>query len=382
MKTSLACLGILIVALIFGQRQGARIATLEQRISSARTVRPTKASRNARQDQVAAYRTNYVRRPSSEATAASVFQQLLSSPDSGGAVIMGPQAALENREVMQTLMQLDRAELEKLIQLISRSESPVFQRPFKSEKIILCLVAMADLDPRLALSYVTGSKERFGQLFDDDWLVGTMLNYVIVRMSDRDPQGALATLIEHSEGDTGASQEQRVRELMGKIVLKDPGPVLDALEKLPEAQRSGIRDSFGILMETDEERMALFQAARERYGAQPAAMKGILTTLCKRFQFTRESALESRKWVESLGMTDPEKLLAFDGLRGLSVPPEKGEEFTKWFAKFMPESDERRVLVWKTSWMWAQEDGASAKAFLLELRIDGEEMIRLEMGGN
>ena len=51
MKTSLACLGILIVALIFGQRQGARIATWEQRISSARSVRPTKASREARQDQ-------------------------------------------------------------------------------------------------------------------------------------------------------------------------------------------------------------------------------------------------------------------------------------------------------------------------------------------
>lgn len=296
--------------------------------------------------------------------------------------MMGPRAALENRDVMQAIMQLDRAELEKLIQLISQSESAVFRSPFKSEKIILCLVAMTDLDPRLALSYVTGSKERFGQLFADDWLAGTMLNYVIAGMSDSNPQGALATLTEHSDGNTGAPQDQRVKELMGMIVLRDPGPVLDALEKLPEAKRSEIRNSFGLLMETDEERMGLFQAARERYGAQPASMKEILTSLCKRFQFTRESASESRKWVESLGMTDAEKLLAFDGLRGLSVPPENGEEFTKWFAKFMPESNERRELVWKTSWTWAQEDGASAREFLKELGIDGEEMIRLEMGGN
>lgn len=382
MKTSLACLGILIVALIFGQRQGARIATLEQRISTTRTVRPTKASREARQDHSVAYHSNYERRSSSEATATRVFQQLLSSPDSRGAVTMGPRAALENRDVMQALMQLDRAELEKLIQLISQSESPVFRFPFKSEKIILCLVAMADLDPRLALSYVTEGKERFDQLFADDWLAGTMLKYVIARMSERDPQGALATLIELSNGDTGATQDQLVKELMGMIVLKDPGPVLDALEGLPEAKRSKIRDSFGILMETDEERMGLFQAARERYGTQPASMKEILTTLCKRFQNTRESASESRKWVESLGMTAAEKLLAFDGLRGLSVPPENGEEFTKWFAKFMPESYERRQLVWKTSWTWVQKDGAGASAFLKELGIDGEEMIKREMGGN
>lgn len=387
MKTSLACLGILIVALIFGQRQGARIATLEQRISSAQSAWNSKRFLRESLRMESAYSTKYERR-STHAKAADVFQSLLKFRLARTSVCAGPMAptAMENKEALQTIMQLDLSALDELIQLISKSKDPVFQKEelVRCEQIVLCLTAIADTDPDRAIELICHSKEQIGAFFPDRMLADPLLKYVLTRLSDRDPQGALNALIRITAGtpELMAVDSHNLKELLGVIARNDPGLVLDTIQKLPESARPGIVESLEEQLETDEERTGLFQAARERYGAQPASMKKILTILCKRFQNTRESALESRKWVESLGMTDAEKLLSYDGLKRLSVPPENGEEFTKWFANFMPESNERRQLVWKTSWTWAQKDGAGASAFLKELGIDGEEMMKREMGGN
>ncbi len=387
MKTSLSCLGILIVALIFGRQQSARIADMKQRISSAQSVRNSKGFLRDPMSSGPTYRTKYERR-STHARAGDVFQSLVKLRAARTSVSAGPMAptAIENKEALQAIMQLDLAGLEELIQLLAKSKDPVFQKEelVRCEQIVLCLTAIADTDPHRAIELICHSKEQIGAFFPDRMWADPLLKYVLTRLSDHDPQGMLNALIRITAEtpEMMSVESYSMRELLGVIARNDPGLVLDTIQKLPEPTRPGIVESLEGQLETDDERMALFQAARERYGNQPAAMKGILTSLCRRFQFTRESPSESRKWVESLGMTDAEKLLAFDGLRGLSVPPENGEEFTKWFAKFMPESYERRELVWKTSWGWAQEDGASARKFLKELGIDGEELIRREMGGN
>ena len=94
-------------------------------------------------------------------------------------------------------MQLDLAGLEELIQLVSKSKDPVFQREelVRCEQIVLCLTAIADTAPERAIELICHSKEQIGAFFPDRMWADPLLKYVLTRFSDRDPQGALNAMI-------------------------------------------------------------------------------------------------------------------------------------------------------------------------------------------
>jgi|LakMenEpi03Aug12_release.lakeMendotaPanAssembly.Ray.scaffolds.fasta_scaffold715134_2 hypothetical protein len=106
-------------------------------------------------------------------------------------------------------------------------------------------------------------------------------------------------------------------------------------------------------------------------------MKVGLASLFRRFENARELPAELRKWADSLKMTDAEKLLIFDSLDNITISRKDGEEYARWFATFMPESTERKRLVWKAYNHWGRTDAGKTLVFLAEQNIGPQEMIRL-----
>ncbi len=378
MKTSLTCLGILIVALAIGRWQGSRIEKLGHRMESMPALRATKVSHRAERNDQATYRTKYARR-STGATAIQVFESLVAIPRPRTGVSMGPDVAVDNREAIQTIMQLDLSSLEELMTLISNAAHPALEFPYRKEKAMLCLMAMVDLNPRKAFKHVMDG-EAWNRIFAEDTQTKPMLTYVLARMAFEDPQDALDSMFEIQRKSPEAIGDQAVRRLLWQTARYDPGLVLDAIEKLPEAKRPLVRQSLGSELESDDEHTALFHAYRDHFSSQPELMKNALVSLCGRFNYTRDSPPEVRQWMDSLNVTDDEKLLMFDGLKGINISRSDGEEFAKWFAEFMPESKERDTLVWKAFCEWDGSDLPAAAAFLKDQGIDPEEMVRRDMG--
>lgn len=384
MKTSFTCLGILILALIFGRQQSARIADMEQRISSAKSVQNSKRFLRDPMSPEPAYRTKYQRR-STHAKAGDVFQTILILRAARTSVCAGPMAptALENKEALQAIMQLDLAGLEELIQLVSKSKDPVFQREelVRCEQIVLCLTAIADTAPERAIELICHSKEQIGAFFPDRMWADPLLKYVLTRFSDRDPQGALNAMIRIvAETPRMMSMDSySMKELLGVIARNDPGLVLDTIQNLPEPTRPGLVGSLAGQLETDDERSALFLASRNRSQSQPGAMEPVLTSLCERFGHSAVPSHETIALINRLGMTDEEKPLLLKVLRGTNVPDSGKQKFAEWLAAFLPDSSEKKLLLWRASWGWTGSDSAK---FLKEQGIDPEEMMRREMGGN
>ncbi len=384
MKTSLTCLGILIVALAIGRWQGSRIDKLEHRMESTPALRATKVSLRAEREEDFIYRKKNTRR-STGATATEVFETIIAIPRPRAGVslgTLGTDVALVNREAMQAIMQLDLSGLEELMTLIANSKSPALESPYRQEKAILCLIAMADVDSREALEHVMAGEEWhriFGDFPKDDF--PPMLSYVLVRLASEDPQAALAYLSEIRRKLPGDVGDRFVIPGLWMIARYDPGLVFEAMEKLPEVDQTAALDYSDLsdAFHSDDEHTALFHAYRAHFASQPEQRKKFLVTLCGRFENSEDSPPEVRKWLDTLDVTDTEKLVMFDGLRGINVLRSDGEQFAKWFAGFMPESRERDLLVWKACCEWDASDPPAAAAFLKEQGIDREEMLRWEM---
>lgn len=380
MKTSLTCLVILIAALVIGSWQGSRIEKLQQRIDHTQALRKMKVSDRDRREQPSGYRTNYERK-SAGTTAAQTLEVLISipRPRTGASLTLG--AAIENRAAMQAITQLDLPGLEELMNLIASSKDPALQFPYRQEKAILCLLAIADLNPRTALEHLLEGKDWHRLFSGHEFVDGGLTKYVISRMSERDSQGALDQLLQINRDFPERISDENTSEVMGTIARQDPGLVLEALDKLPEKKRKGVFGVFSYKLE-DEQQTALFLAFRDHYGSRPQVMKEALTALCQKFSYDANLPAESRKWADSLGMTDAEKLLMAEGLKGIIIHPADGEDYTRWFASFMPASEERTALIWKASREWAAVESTNSFEFLKAQGIDVKEMIRREMGGN
>jgi hypothetical protein len=381
MKTSLACLGLLIAALVIGRFQVSRIEKLQHRIDYTQALRKMKVSDRDHREQPSGYRTKYARK-SAGTTAAQALEVLISVPRPQTGASLQPDAAIENREAMQAITQLDLPGLEELMKLIAHSKDRALQSPYGQEKAILCLVAIADLNPRKALEHLMEGKDWHRLFSRHEHAEGRMLGYVLARMSDRDPQGALDTVLEMNRNSPERMNDESVSELLGSIARQDPGLVLEALDRLPEAKRKGVLNAFSYQLESDDQQTTLFLALRAHYGSQPQVMKEALTALCQRFVYDANLPADSRKWADGLGMTDVEKLLMADGLKRINYHPGDGEDYARWFATFMPDSQERNELIWMAVKEWAPSDPNGSWAFLKAQGIDAEEMVRREMGRN
>ena len=385
MKTSLTCLGILIAALVLGNFQGSRLEKLKQEISSSETAHRSKAHDRESSDPVLAYRSKY-ERTSKHAVAKDVFQSMLGNLAGRKSTTTGDMASMtdRNKDALKAILQLDLSGLKELMIMISQSKDPglTMNSAVKYEQISLCIIALADQDPGYALDYVMNAGQEIDLEILSHFGTNGWLGYILTRLSDRDPQRALDGLVKLAGDAAKPWGDDSVLTILASIARQDPGLVLDTIEQLPQSKSQDFLKSLAYQMESNDQRTALFLAFRDHFHSRPELKKIGFASLFRRFDDARESPAELRKWADSLKMTDAEKILIFDSLDNIRISAGDAEDYARWFAKFMPESDEQRELVWKTSWMWAQEDEVSAKAFLLELGIDREEMIRLEMGGN
>ena len=375
MKTSLSCLGILIAALVIGRWQGSRVENLQHRIGDTQALRIMNLSNRTHREEPSSYRTRYERK-SAGTTAAQTLEVLVSIPRSRSGTSVAPDAAIYNREAMQAITQLDLPGLEELMKLIASSKDPALQFPYQQEKAIFCLMAIADLNPRKALDHLMAGKDWHRLFSEREQADGRVLQYVIARMSERDPQGALDAVLKISRDSPERMNDQSENELLGAIARQDPRLVLEALDQLPETKKKGVLNAFSEKLESDEQQTTLFLALRDHYGSQPQEMKEALTALCQKFSYDANLPADSRKWADSLGMTDAEKLLMFEGLKGINIHPADGEDYARWFASFMPESQERIELIWVAAREWATADPAKSSAFLKAQGIDPEEMMR------
>ena len=381
MRTSQTCLVILLAALVIGRWQGSRIEKLQQRIDHTQALRKMKVSDCDRREQPSGYRTKYERKTAG-ITVAQTLAALISIPRPRTGASLTTRAAIANRDAMQAITQLDLPGLEELMNLIASSKDPALQFPYRQEKAILCLVVIADLNPRKALEHLLDGKA-WQRLFSErEQVDSNMLQYVIARMSERDPQGALDELLQIGRNFPERMGDPGVNALLGTIARQDPGLVLEALDQLPEAKRKGVLNAFSEKLESDDQQTALFLAFRDRYSSQPQEMKEALTSLCQKFSYNANLPAESRKWADDLGMTNSEKLLMAEGLKDINIQQADGEDYARWFATFMPDSEERIALIWKASCVWEASDPAKLGDFLKAQGIDAEEMMQREMGGN
>ncbi len=377
MKTSLTCLGILVAALVLGNLQGSRFEKLQQQIPSSEAAYRSKAHDRESSNHVPAFRSKY-ERTSEHAVAKDVFESLTGYLAGRKSTTTGDMASMtdRNKDALKAILQLDLSGLKELITMISQSKDPVLKMNgvVKYEQITLCIIALADQDPGYAFDYVMNAGKQIDPKVFRDRGTDGWLGYILTRLGDRDPQRALNGMVRLAEDGAKPWSDDNVRPILAKIARQDPGLVLDTIDRLPESKSQYFLEPLAYQMESDDERTALFLAFRDHLQPRPELMKVGLASLFRRFEDARESPAESRKWADSLKMTDAEKLLIFDSLDNITISKQDGEEYARWFAKFMPESIERKRLVWRACNYWAAE---KTMAFLAEQGIDPQEMIRL-----
>lgn len=380
MKTSLTCLGILVAALVLGNLQGSRLEKLHQQIPSSEAAYRSKAHDRESSDHVPTYRSKY-ERTSQHAVANDVFQSLLGHLAGRKSTQTGDMASMtdRNKDALKAILQLDLSGLKELITMISQSNDPVLKMnsAVKYEQISLCIIALADQDPRYALDYVMNAEKEIDPEILSHFGTNGWLGYILTRLSDRDPQRALDGLVKLAGDAAKPWADDSVSTILAKIARQDPGLVLVTIEQLPQSKNQDFLKSLAYQMESNDERTALFLAFRDHYHSRPELKKISFASLFRRFDDARESPAELRKWADSLEMSAAEKFLIFDSLDNITISAGDAEDYARWFAKFMPESTERKRLIWKACNDWGRKDAEKTLVFLVEQGIDPQEMIRL-----
>lgn len=369
MKTSLVCLGIVILALILGQRQGARIKRLENEILSSKAAPAVMASRRAERENHSDYRTKYARRTEGT-TSGEVYERLLSLKPPAGGNMMGPGAALQHRETMEAILQLDLKGIGELIALVYQSKEFAKTWPMQQVTAILCFIAMTERSPQAAFIHLTESKE-WNRLFSPDHHQdGSMVSYVLARMAEDNSQMALDSM-RQLENTPEALKEDALRKLLWQIAHRDPGMALDAITDLPDADRERNYQMISYGLESDDERTTLFLAARERFDSHPAEMKEVLFSLSRRFNDPTRPVAETKEWLESLEMTESEKLVMAEGVGRTSGHFNKDPvTHARWIAEFLRPSKERDSLIFGTLEPLMQADPPGISAIMKELGVE------------
>lgn len=369
MKTTFACVAIIILAIVFGRSQGARIKILENTRLSSRTAGSVMESRRAEREDNSGYRTKYARRDK-DARADEVFERLLAlKPGSGGSE-MGPGAALQHREAMEAILQLDLKGVGELMALVYQSKELAKRWPMQPVAATLCFIAMTERSPQAAFIHLTESKE-WNRLFTPDHIQDdSMVSYVLARMAEDSPQLAIDAM-EKLKNSHKALKEESMRTFLSQIVRRDPSSALNVIAELPDADRERSYQMISYGMESDDERTALFLAARERFNTRPAEIEEVLRSFSSRFNDADRPVAETKEWLESLNMTEAEK----------QIVVEVGAHFSgdfnpdpvtraRWIAEFLRPSKERDRLIFGTLEPLMQADPPGISAIMRELGVE------------
>lgn len=383
MKTALVCLCLCIAALSFGKRQNSRIADLEQHIAT--TEVPSRMERPGPHDAEADYRGKYRQR---EATlsAQEVFETVLSLVQIRS-VSNGPQVVMENREAFQAMLKLDLAGQKELIRLIATSDDPrlVNDRDTlqKCEQINVCLCAMADRHPKVALEYLRNCDERIGKFYQNWMEPDAMISYTIRRLCEHDPVAGLNELVTQS-GMSDTKGGFHATDILVKVAESEPELGLETIARLPVGSRVEPLRRILETTDSDEEGTRRFQSLRAGLRDDPSAMETAFSTLFRNVSKRNNSWRKSADWIEALSLSDEEKLRVVQGLRGLGERGVDGHpEPTQWLADYLPPSKERSFILWLNvrQGIWGAMAPQAAEEFLRKNSIDEEEMKRLASEG-
>lgn len=375
MKTALACLFILIAALAIGKWQGSDIDELQHRLERERVVKKSRTAHRDRRDEPVGYRSKYERKGAG-LTAAQALAALLAIPKREGGVSLGGDSLVKYRSEIQVLAQLDLSGLVELVELVRASKDPALFDVYGEHNAMLCIIAMADLDPHAAIDYVAKNEKRLFRTLGGR-SESLTLPYLLSRMADRNPQGALDRMLAIRDGSAALRLSDRdTNQLLGLIARWEPLRVLETVGKLPEEKRNEAVQTLFYQLQSDDEWTAIFQALRSKFGSQPEKMAVGMKQISQRFMLTAESPDEARRWVECLGMTDSEKRLLSRGWEHMFIAPEQGEAYARWFADFLPPSEEKTELVLEAAERWGQTHPGVVPAILAFLREQGIEVPR------
>ncbi len=246
--------------------------------------------------------------------------------------------ASENSELLRKMSLLDAASLEQLIERIHASPEPK-NSPLpmqKGQEISLCLIAMCADDPRRALDILIHAKERFG---DDQarCLAGEqLLSYVLANLAKRDPAAALEPLrylVTEWPGDSFGRYEQT----SGRTGLYS----LVARER-PEF------GTMGAAIEDDSQRTDLVNSLRMEANRHPDLVKSALKSISGRYTYHQVQPEAAMKWIESLNLTDAEKLSLAPILFPDNIYRGSGKDQwpqIEWMVSYLPESEEKKRII-------------------------------------
>jgi hypothetical protein len=292
---------------------------------------------------------------------------------------------MENREAFQAMLKLDLAGQKELIRLIATSNDPrlVNGRDTlqKCEQINVCLCAMADKHPEAALEYLRNCDEMIGKFYRNRMGSEFMIEYAIRRISENDPVEGLDQLVLEANKPKESGMEHSMTETLISIAEREPDLVLQAIGRLPEAMQTDPLRRILEETDSDEECSRRFQNLRSSLRDDPAALETAFSTLLGNVSKRNQSWRKTAAWIESLSLSNEEKLRAARGLRGLGEGGVDGHpEPTQWLAEYLPPSKERSFILWLNvrQGIWGAMDPQAAEAFLRKNSIDEEEMKRLE----
>ncbi len=371
MRTAFVCIALIAAAFLLGRQQASRIDSLESRIGHPETSRPTKVSTSRGREDETGYRSKRYRRDA-VVTAHEVFERILPLVLSRKSASMGAEVALDNREAMQEILKLDSNGIRELLALIYQSEELGKPRSIGFIAPMLCLIAMADIDSSAAFTHLMENKD-WKRLCPD---VEGMVYYVLSRMALDDPGKALNSL--RIAEESGKMRNDGLgSSLLCQVARRDPWLALENIANQPETRRNQIAQSIGSVMESDEERTAMFRALRDRRKGSSEFADQVFASLCA----THDDRPDSRKWLESLGMTDEEKIEFHAAIsQAMSGQSRIPLEDARWIAGFMPASPERDSMIWdRVKFTTPADDLESVMEFLHEQGIDPEVMNQREM---
>ena len=283
---------------------------------------------------------------------------------------MGPGAALQHREAMEVILQLDLKGIGELMSMVYQSKELAKKWPMQQVTATLCFVAMTECSPEAAFIHLTENKD-WNRVFTPDRIQdNSMVSYVLARMAEDDPQRALDSM-EKLQNTPKALKEGSVTDLLGQIAHRDPGLALDAIADLTDAEREKNYQMISYGMESDDERTALFLAARERFNSLPSEMKEVLHSFCNRFNDANRPVAETKEWLESLNMTETEKQIVAEGVGHTSgdFNPDPVKH-ARWIAEFLRPSKERDSLIFGTLEPLMQADPPGISALMKELGVE------------
>ena len=383
MKTRIICVGMVMAALLLGMRQHEKIVELERKVEAVASPRVAREP-GRRDGGPETVRLGKPRVRPMAPGAPEVFRTVLGllNPDTHRSVSGGANSAMDHPEIFAAIMKLDLAGQNELIALIGNSNDPKFSDDlYKCLLVNLCLCAMADRHPEVALEILNHANERIGRYFSKRMGPQPMIHYVMHRLSDLDPTAGMSALVASAAKDADSWSGNDVAELIASVLERDPQLALETIGKLPESQQV---ESWRVAVAkagTQEDCERVFRQLFVKPMSNRGKMIGILGALFGNVRKHAPSWDGFAAWLGGMTLSDEMKKSVAPALERVVAHGEE-EKIAAWLLDSLPPSKERDYLVWRTTiGFWAASGPAEAAALLREQGIDPEEMMELNRKG-